>query len=113
VSSLCVDGLVGADGGSHAVKSHHDWLQDYEDGGGGGSGGTILVFSNSLTVGESGFLSSNGGHGSENGSGGGGGGRIHFHWSHIPTGDVYQHVATVKGNISTWFVKIFLHISVK
>ncbi|KAI3822027.1 hypothetical protein L1987_09608 [Smallanthus sonchifolius] len=102
LSSLSVDGSVGADGGGYTVKQHHDWFQDSGGGGGGGSGGTILVFLNGLTVGESGFLSSDGGHGSQNGSGGGGGGRIHFHWSHIPTGDVYQPVASVKGKISTW-----------
>ncbi|KAF5797813.1 hypothetical protein HanRHA438_Chr07g0295721 [Helianthus annuus] len=103
LSSLYVDGSLGADGGSHSVGKYDDWFQGDEDGGGGGgSGGSILVFLNALTVGESGFLSSDGGHGSENGSGGGGGGRIHFHWSRIPTGEIYQPVATVKGNISAW-----------
>ncbi|KAL8244754.1 hypothetical protein R6Q59_011012 [Mikania micrantha] len=102
LSSLSVDGSLGADGGSYIVNKNYDWFQGSGGGGGGGSGGTILVFLNALTVSESGYLSSDGGHGSQNGSGGGGGGRIHFHWSHIPTGDVYQPVATVKGNISTW-----------
>ncbi|KAI7726076.1 hypothetical protein M8C21_026406 [Ambrosia artemisiifolia] len=75
VSSLSVDGSLGADGGSHTIVEQDDWFQGSGDGGGGGG---------------------------QNGSGGGGGGRIHFHWSRIPTGDVYQPVATVKGNISTW-----------
>ncbi|XP_076923792.1 uncharacterized protein LOC143586032 [Bidens hawaiensis] len=102
LSTLSVDGSLGADGGGHTVKKHHGWFQDTGVRGGGGSGGSILVFLNALTVGETGFLSSNGGHGSQNRSGGGGGGRIHFHWSHISTGDVYLPVASVKGNISTW-----------
>jgi len=37
-------------------------------------------------------LSIIGGFSSSNGRGG----RIHFHWSDIPTGDVYQPVASVK-----------------
>ncbi|KAK8553303.1 hypothetical protein V6N13_062112 [Hibiscus sabdariffa] len=35
------------------------------------------------------------------GSGGGGGGWVHFHWSDIPTGDVYQPIASVRGSINT------------
>ncbi|KVH89933.1 hypothetical protein Ccrd_008071 [Cynara cardunculus var. scolymus] len=108
LSSLSVDGSAGADGGSYKeniVNKHHH-IGDQVQGSGGGSGGTILVFLNVLFVGESGLLSSVGGEGSPNGSGGGGGGRIHFHWSHIPIGEVYQPIATVKGNISTRFVKI-------
>ncbi|XP_071701342.1 uncharacterized protein [Rutidosis leptorrhynchoides] len=104
LSSLSIDGSLGADGGSYVeniINKKHD-VDDWFQGSGGGSGGTILVFLNALTVGNSGTVSSGGGRGSPNGSGGGGGGRIHFHWSHIPTGDVYQPVATVKGNISTW-----------
>ncbi|KAI3792745.1 hypothetical protein L2E82_06633 [Cichorium intybus] len=96
--SLDVDGLVRADGGSYEdVFKKHDSIQSS---GGGGSGGTILLFLNDLSVGESGQLSSDGGQGSSDGSGGGGGGRIHFHWSHIPTGDVYQPIANIKGDIS-------------
>ncbi|CAH1451664.1 unnamed protein product [Lactuca virosa] len=97
--SLYVNGVVGSDGGSYEenIFKKYDWM----GGSGGGSGGTILVFLNDLFVDESGILSSDGGEGSPNGSGGGGGGRIHFHWSHIPTGDVYQPVANIKGSIST------------
>ncbi|KAK9946594.1 hypothetical protein M0R45_012050 [Rubus argutus] len=64
-----------------------------------GSGGTILLFLRTLALGESANLSSVGGYGSSNGAGGGGGGRIHFHWSDIPTGDVYQPIASVGGSI--------------
>nr|KAJ0207051.1 hypothetical protein LSAT_V11C500245200 [Lactuca sativa] len=99
ISSLCVDGSLTADGGSYGEKSVRNAYDIYKSG--GGSGGTILLFLNDLFVGESGSLSSAGGYGNPNGSGGGAGGRIHFHWSHIPTGDVYQPIATVKGNIST------------
>uniref|UniRef100_M4DGA2 Uncharacterized protein n=2 Tax=Brassica campestris TaxID=3711 RepID=M4DGA2_BRACM len=31
--------------------------------------------------------------------GGGSGGIIHFHWSDIPTGDVYHHIVNVKGRV--------------
>ncbi|KAE8735412.1 Gamma-glutamyltranspeptidase 3 [Hibiscus syriacus] len=44
---------------------------------------------------------SNIGHGSPSGAGGGGGGRVHFHWSNIPAGDLYQPIATVNGSINT------------
>ncbi|XP_062019140.1 uncharacterized protein LOC133735722 [Rosa rugosa] len=88
LSSMSVEGLVTADG------------EDSENGRpGGGSGGTILLFLRTLDLGESANLSSAGGYGSSNGAGGGGGGRIHFHWSDIPTGDVYQPIANVEGNI--------------
>ncbi|KAJ0601687.1 hypothetical protein HanIR_Chr03g0131581 [Helianthus annuus] len=96
ISSVSVDGSLTADGGSSGGKTANNPYNLL----GGGSGGTILLFVNSLSVGESGVLSSGGGYGNPNGSGGGGGGRIHFHWSHITTGEVYQPVASVKGNIS-------------
>ncbi|KAI3804675.1 hypothetical protein L1987_26398 [Smallanthus sonchifolius] len=101
-SSVIVDGSLTADGGSYVDKTTSNPYDLYNYGGhsGGGSGGTILLFVNSLSVGESGVLSSGGGYGNPNGSGGGGGGRIHFHWSDIPTRDIYQPVASVKGNIS-------------
>ncbi|XP_023757599.1 uncharacterized protein LOC111906089 [Lactuca sativa] len=99
--SLYVNGVVGSDGGSYEenIFKKYDWIGGSDSG--GGSGGTILVFLNDLFVDESGVVTSDGGEGSPNGSGGGGGGRIHFHWSHIPTGDVYQPVANIKGSIST------------
>ncbi|XP_050229370.1 uncharacterized protein LOC126678510 isoform X2 [Mercurialis annua] len=102
LSSLTVEGSVRADGesfqeivevGEFTVKNHTIGNP------GGGSGGTILMFLHTLDLRESAVLSSGGGYGSPKGAGGGGGGRIHFHWSDIPTGDVYQPIASVKGNI--------------
>ncbi|KAJ9537317.1 hypothetical protein OSB04_030050 [Centaurea solstitialis] len=102
LTTLSVDGSLTANGGSFGEKIFSGPYDVYglDGGSGGGSGGTILLFLNALLLGESGVLSSAGGYGSRNGSGGGGGGRIHFHWARIPTGDVYQPIASVKGNIS-------------
>ncbi|KAK8515419.1 hypothetical protein V6N12_075461 [Hibiscus sabdariffa] len=102
LSSLFVEGAVRVDGESFAETV---WQHKYSVSNGssiapgGGSGGTILLFIRTLTLGESAILSSVGGYGSPKGGGGGGGGRIHFHWSDIPTGDVYQPIARVKGSI--------------
>lgn len=107
LSSLSVEGSVGADGESfeEIVKQREFIVRNGTSGGpGGGSGGTMLLFLHTLDLGESAVLSSVGGYGSPNGGGGGGGGRIHFHWSDIPTGDVYQPIASVKGSILTGFV---------
>ncbi|KAK3009003.1 hypothetical protein RJ639_013595 [Escallonia herrerae] len=106
LSSLSVEGSVRADGesfGENIGKKQHLTPDDWHGGPGGGSGGTILLFLSTLAVGSSGTLSSVGGCGSPYGSGGGGGGggRIHLHWSDIPTGDVYQPIASVKGSIHT------------
>ena len=99
--SLSVEGSVKADGdGSGGQLKSKDSFHP-----GGGSGGTILLFLHSLDLGESGAMSSAGGHGSV---GGGGGGRIHFHWSDIPTGDMYQPIATVNGSILTRLVEIVI-----
>ncbi|XP_022754631.1 uncharacterized protein LOC111302962 isoform X2 [Durio zibethinus] len=101
LSSLSVEGAVRADGESFEETL---WQQEYSVSNdssiapGGGSGGTVLLFLHTLTLGESAVLSSVGGYGSPKG-GGGGGGRIHFHWSDIPTGDVYQPIASVNGSI--------------
>ncbi|KAH7834094.1 hypothetical protein Vadar_012689 [Vaccinium darrowii] len=103
LSSLFVEGSVASDGescGENNRKKGNSTIDVSSAGPGGGSGGTILVFLRSLNVSEPGILSSAGGLGSQNG-GGGGGGRIHFHWSDIPTGDVYQPIARVEGNIHT------------
>ncbi|KAA8525196.1 hypothetical protein F0562_006940 [Nyssa sinensis] len=97
LSSLSVEGSVKANGENFRNRDHVI-IDDWNGGPGGGSGGTILLFLQGLVLGESGILSSVGGHGSPNG---GGGGRIHFHWSDIPTGDVYQPIAIVKGSIHT------------
>ncbi|XP_028058904.1 uncharacterized protein LOC114262730 isoform X2 [Camellia sinensis] len=101
--SLSVEGSVASNGetyGENNRKKHDSTIDVLSEGPGGGSGGTILMFLRSLVVSESGVLSSAGGHGSQN-CGGGGGGRIHFHWADIPTGDVYQPIASVEGNIHT------------
>ncbi|XVF48616.1 hypothetical protein PTKIN_Ptkin03bG0204300 [Pterospermum kingtungense] len=102
LSSLSVEGVVRADGESFEETV---WQQEYSVSNdsniapGGGSGGTVLLFLHTLTLAESAVLSSVGGYGSPKGGGGGGGGRIHFHWSDIPTGDVYQPIASVEGSI--------------
>lgn len=94
---LSLEGSIKADGENarHAARAE----KGYSIAPGGGSGGTILLFLRYLVLGESSVLSSGGGSGSPTGSGGGGGGRIHFHWSKIPTGDIYQPIASVKGLI--------------
>ncbi|KAG2586484.1 uncharacterized protein LOC120672186 isoform X2 [Panicum virgatum] len=94
--SLALYGSVESNGGSYVNMVTNGSI----GGPGGGSGGTILLFVHTLSLTESSILSSVGGFGSA-GSGGGGGGRIHFHWSHIPTGDEYVPVAAVNGSILT------------
>lgn len=114
MTGLSIQGSVRADGGSFegAIRRDRISLSDSFGGPGGGSGGTILIFLNTLAIGESAILSSIGGYSSSNGAGGGGGGRIHFHWSNIPTGDVYQPIASVKGSINTGYVyKKFIFIT--
>ncbi|KAJ4839310.1 hypothetical protein Tsubulata_018121 [Turnera subulata] len=104
LSSLTVEGSVRADGESskgNLVQAGYAFMSNVTNSPGGGSGGTVLLFLHTLELGQSAVLSSAGGYGSPKGSGGGGGGRVHFHWSDIPTGDVYQPIASVKGNIHT------------
>ncbi|KAL9313485.1 hypothetical protein ACSQ67_018937 [Phaseolus vulgaris] len=104
LSSLSIEGSVKADGENFEPVITNEGFARFDNftgGPGGGSGGTILLFLHTLTIGESAELSIMGGYSSFNGSGGGGGGRIHFHWSDIPTGDVYQPIASVKGGIQT------------
>ncbi|XP_030530685.2 uncharacterized protein LOC115741106 [Rhodamnia argentea] len=104
LSTLSIEGSVKADGENfdHTIQMEEYNIMYIPDGGpGGGSGGTVLMFLRGLALGESAVLSSVGGKGSPNGGGGGGGGRIHFHWSDIPTGDVYQPIASVEGIIDT------------
>ncbi|KAI3454112.1 hypothetical protein Pfo_010775 [Paulownia fortunei] len=103
---LYVEGSVRADGDSFRgnIQKKAVPIDNANIGPGGGSGGTILLFLHALALGESGSLSSVGGHGSLSGDGGGGGGgggggRIHFHWSDIPTGDGYWPIAIVNGSI--------------
>lgn len=104
LSSLSIKGSVIADGENFdpTIRMEKFAIFDNFTGGpGGGSGGTILLFLHSLAIDESAILSSIGGYSGISGGGGGGGGRIHFHWSGIPTGDVYQPIATVKGDIQS------------
>lgn len=110
--SLSVEGSLETDGDNFVRRlPREDHVTDSNLSLGGGSGGTILVFMHFLNLGVSGALSSAGGHVNVGGGGGGGGGRIHFHWSNIPTGDMYQPVATVNGSICTGLVKVFrLHV---
>nr|XP_016504944.1 PREDICTED: uncharacterized protein LOC107822879 [Nicotiana tabacum] len=105
---LSVKGKVDSDGDSfeESFRKKGYLTRDQYIGPGGGSGGSILLFLRSLHLGESGTMSSLGGSSSSSGGGGGGGGRIHFHWSDIPTGDVYQPIATVNGSIYTRFVQL-------
>ncbi|KAL2543583.1 glycine-rich protein [Forsythia ovata] len=100
---LSVEGSVRADGDSFrgSLQKKNFVMDGGNIGPGGGSGGTVLLFLHTLILSESGILSSVGGHGSPSGGGGGGGGRIHFHWSDIPTGDIYQQIASVNGTIHT------------
>lgn len=105
LSSLSIEGSVRADGDSFegVIRRETYIILDRFGGPGGGSGGTILLFLHTLSIGESAILSSMGGYSRSIGGGGGGGGRIHFHWSDIPTGDVYQPIASVKGSIHTGY----------
>ncbi|RVW52364.1 hypothetical protein CK203_072021 [Vitis vinifera] len=109
LSSLSIEGSVKADGESSRESTRNNYYSMNNGSNvnpGGGSGGTILLFLRSLALGEAAVLSSIGGHGSLHGGGGGGGGRIHFHWSDIPTGDVYQPIASVKGSIHSRILKL-------
>ncbi|KZV42014.1 hypothetical protein F511_14328 [Dorcoceras hygrometricum] len=103
LTNLFVEGSVTADGDSIGEKLQQENASsdDTGIGPGGGSGGTILMFLHTLALSKSGSLSSLGGHGSLSGGGGGGGGRIHFHWSDIPTGELYWPLAEVNGSICT------------
>nr|XP_016514111.1 PREDICTED: uncharacterized protein LOC107830930 isoform X2 [Nicotiana tabacum] len=100
LSRLSVYGSIQADGESFGKYSKEEDSRVLSNiGPGGGSGGTILLFVQSLALGDSSSISTIGGHGSPNG-GGGGGGRIHFHWSGISIGDEYLPITSVKGTIN-------------
>ncbi|KAK9073811.1 hypothetical protein SSX86_006405 [Deinandra increscens subsp. villosa] len=106
ILTVSVDGSLTADGGNYRDKTANNPYKLFSlvGGYGGGSGGTILLLVNTMSLGASGVLSSDGVYGNPNGSGSE---RIHFHWSHITTEDIYQPVANAKGNISTGFVPHF------
>lgn len=103
LASLSVKGSVRADGGSYQEDSSKGYAvaNSLKGGLGGGSGGTLLLFLRTLVIGQNAILSSIGGTGGPLGGGGGAGGRVHFHWFDIPTGDLYQPIATVRGTIVT------------
>lgn len=110
LSSLSIEGSLKADGesfGEDLTKQNHRSISKI--GPGGGSGGTILLFVNTLALGNSSTISTVGGHGSPNGGGGGGGGRVHFHWSEIPIGDAYLPIARVKGSILTGYTPFLVN----
>ncbi|KAG2238823.1 hypothetical protein Bca52824_091893 [Brassica carinata] len=97
LSSLSLEGSITTDGESPRKTLRA--ISNSSIGPGGGSGGTVLLFLRTLDIARSAILSSVGGNGSLKGGGGGSGGRIHFHWSDIPTGDVYHHIAKVEGSV--------------
>lgn len=108
LSKLILYGTLRADGENPGkyVQGQDDGVAS-EIGSGGGSGGTVLLFVHNLVLGDTGTISTSGGHGSHN-SGGGGGGRVHFHWSDIFIGEEYLPVALVKGTINLRFVSNLL-----
>ncbi|XP_020215510.1 uncharacterized protein LOC109799381 isoform X2 [Cajanus cajan] len=100
LSSLTLNGSLRADGESFGDDTRgKDGGITSSIGPGGGSGGTVLLFIQTLALGDSSIISTAGGQGSPSGGGGGGGGRIHFHWSNIPVGDEYVPLASVNGSI--------------
>ncbi|RXH74676.1 hypothetical protein DVH24_029397 [Malus domestica] len=102
LSSLSLDGSLRADGESFGEEYLEKNDRIFSNiGPGGGSGGTVLLFVQTLELGNSSTISTVGGHGSPSGGGGGGGGRIHFHWSDIPVGDAYLPIASAGGSIIT------------
>ncbi|KAK7399013.1 hypothetical protein VNO78_10188 [Psophocarpus tetragonolobus] len=102
LSSLTLNGSLRADGESFGDDSRgKDGGITSKIGPGGGSGGTVILFVQTLALGDSSLISTAGGQGSPSGGGGGGGGRVHFHWSNIPVGDEYVPLASVKGSIIT------------
>lgn len=111
LSSLTLNGSLRADGESFGDDPRgKDGGITSSIGPGGGSGGTVLLFIQTLALGDSSIISTAGGQGSPSGGGGGGGGRVHLHWSNIPVGDEYVPLASVKGSIITGLVhyKVYL-----
>ncbi|XP_042488312.1 uncharacterized protein LOC122068501 isoform X1 [Macadamia integrifolia] len=97
---LDVYGSLRAEGQSYGKETkYHNGISF--GGLGGGSGGSILLFLQTLTIGENSTISVTGGNGGPIGGGGGGGGRIHFDWSQIATGDEYVPIATINGTIDS------------
>lgn len=101
LTSLTLNGSLRSDGESFGDDIRRQDGRTSSIGPGGGSGGTVLLFVQTLALGDSSIISTVGGQGSPSGGGGGGGGRVHFHWSHIPVGDEYITLASVEGSIIT------------
>ncbi|XP_014509165.1 uncharacterized protein LOC106768496 isoform X1 [Vigna radiata var. radiata] len=102
LSSLTLNGALRADGESFGDDTRgKDGGTTSSIGPGGGSGGTVLLFVQTLVLGDYSIISAGGGQGGPSGGGGGGGGRVHFHWSNIPAGDEYIPLASGKGSIIT------------
>ncbi|KAI5383166.1 uncharacterized protein LOC127108398 [Lathyrus oleraceus] len=101
LSHLTLNGSLRSDGESFGEDIRKQDGRASSIGPGGGSGGTVLLFVQTLALGDSSMISTVGGQGSPSGGGGGGGGRVHFHWSNIPVGDEYITLASVEGSIIT------------
>jgi hypothetical protein len=101
VTVLDVYGVLAADGESSARVDSDRKMGGQVGGPGGGSGGSLLLFLQTMILGNGSLLSTAGGQGGAVGGGGGAGGRVHFHWSDIPTGEDYVPIATVEGHIDT------------
>lgn len=105
VTVLDVYGVVAADGAS---STSNDPVRVEVAGSGGGSGGSLLLFLQTITLGNGSRLSTVGGKGSAVGGGGGAGGRVHLHWAHIPIGEDYVPIATIaEGRVDTRWVPNF------
>lgn len=100
IAKIEIFGILAADGESNNKSKGNESDADIGDPG-GGSGGSLLLFLQTLAMGNGSLLSSAGGHGGSVGGGGGGGGRLHFHWSNIPTGVDFFPIANVKGIFHT------------
>lgn len=111
VTVLDVYGVLAADGESSSRDedpSSLSWKRSVQVGGlGGGSGGSLLLFLQTMILGDGSLLSTAGGEGGAVGGGGGAGGRVHFHWSDIPTGEDYVPIASGAGLID---IRFFYHL---
>ncbi|KAL6839711.1 hypothetical protein ACP4OV_030399 [Aristida adscensionis] len=100
LSRLQIYGSVSSDGQSHREGSGNS-NGTFKGGVGGGSGGSILLFLQGVLLEKNSSLSASGGKGGIHGGGGGAGGRIHFHWSHIATGEEYVQIASINGTVAS------------
>lgn len=100
VTVLDVYGVLAANGESPPAVNPGSKV----GGPGGGSGGSVLLFLQTVTLGNGSLVSTAGGQGGAVGGGGGAGGRVHFHWADIPTGEDYVPIAITEGLIDTRFI---------